>query len=112
VGPTSVGEAIWEVHMEWGIFTRWLSSRLACNDPGGRRVRVGGRSRLEVGILVVERNFTKFSGDGARDHFEKCHEPSLRVGHHAEAALEGASAVSSADPGAEDEGVAAVEGDG
>jgi hypothetical protein len=31
---------------------------------------------------------------------------------HDQAALEGARAISSADPGAEDEGVAAVEGDG
>jgi hypothetical protein len=41
----------------------------------------------------------------------KRHEPSLRVGRHGEAALEGSGAVSSADPGAEDEGVAAIEGD-
>jgi hypothetical protein len=63
-------------------------------------------------VLVVERNFTELSGEIARDYFEKRHEPSLRVGRHGEAALEGSSAVSSADPGAEDEGVAAVEGDG
>jgi hypothetical protein len=62
-------------------------------------------------VLVVERNFAEFSGEIARDYFGKCHEPSLRVGRHGEAALEGSEAVSSADPGAEDEGVAAVEGD-
>jgi hypothetical protein len=62
-------------------------------------------------VLVVERNFTEFSGDIARDYFGKRHEPSLRVGWHGEAALEGSGTVSSADPGAEDEGVAAVEGD-
>jgi hypothetical protein len=62
-------------------------------------------------VLVVERNFAEFSGEIARDHFGKCHEPGLRVGHHGEAAPEGSGAVSSADPGAEDEGVAAVEGD-
>jgi hypothetical protein len=63
-------------------------------------------------VLVVERNFTEFSGEIACDYFRKRHEPSLRVGRHGEAALEGSSAVSSADPGAEDEGVAAVESDG
>jgi hypothetical protein len=63
-------------------------------------------------VLVVERNFTEFSGEIARDYFGKRHKPSLRVGRHREAALERSSAVSSADPGAEDEGVAAVESDG
>jgi hypothetical protein len=62
-------------------------------------------------VLVVERNFTEFSGEIARDYFGKRHEPGLRVGRHGEAALEGSSAVSGADPGAEDEGVAALEGD-
>jgi hypothetical protein len=62
--------------------------------------------------LVEERNFAEFAGEFARDYFGKCHEPSLRVGWHGEAALERSSTVSSADPGAEDEGVAAVEGDG
>jgi hypothetical protein len=95
-----------------GILTRWLSIRLACDDPGGRRVRVGDGSRLEVGVLVVERNFAEFSGEGARGHFRKCHESGLRGGRHGEAALEGASAVRGTDPGAEDEGVTAVEGGG
>jgi hypothetical protein len=62
-------------------------------------------------VLVVERNFAEFSGEIARDHLGKCHEPSLRVGCHGEAALEGSSAIGGADPGPEDEGVAAVEGD-
>jgi hypothetical protein len=62
-------------------------------------------------VLVVERNFAEFSGEITRDYFGKCHEASLRVGRHGEAALEGSGTVSSADPGAEDEGVAAVEGD-
>jgi hypothetical protein len=62
-------------------------------------------------VLVVERNFAELSGDIARDYFGKRHEPNLRVGRHGEAALEGSGAVSSADPGAEEEGVAAVEGD-
>jgi hypothetical protein len=62
-------------------------------------------------VLVVERNFTEFSGEIASDYFGKRHEPSHRVGRHGEAALEGSGAVNSADPGAEDEGVAAVEGD-
>jgi hypothetical protein len=67
---------------------------------------------LEVGVLVVERNFAEFSGEIARDYLGKRHEPSLRVGRHGEVALEGSSAVSGADPGAEDEGVTVLEGDG
>jgi hypothetical protein len=63
-------------------------------------------------VLVVERNFAEFSDEIAHDYFGKRHEPSLRVGRHGEAALERSSAVSGADPGAEDEGVAALEGDG
>jgi hypothetical protein len=63
-------------------------------------------------VLVVERNFAELSGEIARDYFGKCHESSLRVGKHGEAALEGSGAVSSADPRTEDGGVAAVEGDG
>jgi hypothetical protein len=63
-------------------------------------------------MLVVERNFAELSGEIARDYFGKRHEPSLQVGRHGEAALEGSGAVSSADPRAEDKGVAAVEGDG
>jgi hypothetical protein len=62
--------------------------------------------------LVKKRNFAEFAGEFARDYFGKCHEAGLRVGRHGEAALEGSGAVSSADPGTEDEGVAAVEGDG
>jgi hypothetical protein len=63
-------------------------------------------------VLVVERNFAEFSGEITRDNFGKRHEPSLRVGRHGEAVLEGSGAVGSADPGAEGEGVTAVEGDG
>jgi hypothetical protein len=63
-------------------------------------------------VLVAERNFAEFSSETAHDYFEKRHEPSLRVGRHGEATLEGSGAVSSADPGAEDKGVATVEGDG
>jgi hypothetical protein len=62
-------------------------------------------------VLVVERNFAEFSGEVASDHLGKRHEPSARVGCHGEAALERSSAVSGADPGRVDEGVAAVEGD-
>jgi hypothetical protein len=75
------------------------------------QTRVGGGSRLEVGVLIVERNFAEFSGEIARDHLRKCHEPGLQVGCHGEAALEGPSAISCADPGPEDKGVATVEGD-
>jgi hypothetical protein len=63
-------------------------------------------------VLVEERNFAEFAGEFAHDYFGKCHETSLRVGRHGEAALEGSSTVSGADPGAEDKGVAALEGDG
>jgi hypothetical protein len=63
-------------------------------------------------VLVVERNFAELSGEIARDYFGKRHELGLRVGRHGEAALEGSSAISGANPGAEDEGVTAVEGDG
>jgi hypothetical protein len=63
-------------------------------------------------VLVEERNFAEFSGEFARDYFGKCHEASLRVGRYGEAALERSDAVSSTYPGTEDEGVAAVEGDG
>jgi hypothetical protein len=62
-------------------------------------------------VLVEERNFAEFACEFARDYFRKSHEVSLRVGRHGEAALEGSGTVSSADPGSEDEGVAAVEGD-
>jgi hypothetical protein len=63
-------------------------------------------------VLVEKRNFAELAGEFARDYFGKRHEASLKVGRHGEVALEGPSAVSSADPGTEDEGVAAVEGDG
>jgi hypothetical protein len=63
-------------------------------------------------VLVEKRNFTEFAGEFARDYFGKRHETGLRVGRHGEAALEGSSTVSSADPSTEDEGVAVVEGDG
>jgi hypothetical protein len=62
--------------------------------------------------LVEERNFAELAGEFARDYFGKRHKAGIWVRRHGEAALEGSSAVSSADPGAEDEGVAAVEGDG
>jgi hypothetical protein len=78
---------------------------LAYDSPRGRRVGVGVESKLEVGVLVVERNFAELSGEIARDYFGKRHKPSLRVGRHGEAALEGFGAVSGADPGAEDKGV-------
>jgi hypothetical protein len=61
---------------------------------------------------IEKRNFAELAGEFACDYFRKRHEAGLRVGRHGEAVLEGSSAVSSADPSAEDEGVAAVEGDG
>jgi hypothetical protein len=61
--------------------------------------------------LAEKRNFAELAGEFARDYFGKRHGADPRVGRHGEAALERSSAVSSADPGAEDEGVTAVEGD-
>jgi hypothetical protein len=63
-------------------------------------------------VLVEKRNFAEFASEFACDYFRKSHEAGLWVGWHGEAALEGSGAVSSADLGTEDEGVAAVEGDG
>jgi hypothetical protein len=62
-------------------------------------------------VVVEERNFAELAGEFACDNFGKRHKARLRVGLHDQAALEGARSISSADPGAEDEGVAAVEGD-
>jgi hypothetical protein len=62
--------------------------------------------------MVEERNFAELAGEFACDNCRKRHEAGLRVGRHGEAALERSCAVSSADPSAENEGVAAVEGDG
>jgi hypothetical protein len=63
-------------------------------------------------MQVEKRNFAELAGEFARDYFEKRHEAGLRVGWHGEAVLERPSAVGSEDPGAKDEGVATVEGDG
>jgi methionine synthase II (cobalamin-independent) len=63
-------------------------------------------------VLIEKRNFAELAGEFARDYFGKRHEAGLRVGRHGEAALERSSADIIADLGAEDEGVAAVEGDG
>jgi hypothetical protein len=62
--------------------------------------------------MIEERNFAELAGELACDNFWKCHKAGLRVGRHGEAALEGPRAVSVADPSAEDEGAATVEGDG
>jgi hypothetical protein len=63
-------------------------------------------------VVVEERNFAELVGKFARDNFRKHHEACLRVGLHGQEALEGACTISSADPGAEHKGVAAVESDG
>jgi hypothetical protein len=63
-------------------------------------------------VVVEEQNFGELAGEFARDDFRKRHEACLRVGLHGQVALEGARAVSSADPGAEHKGVAVVESDG
>jgi hypothetical protein len=62
-------------------------------------------------VLVEKRNFAELAGKFASDHFRERHEASLRVGWHGEAAVERSRAVSSADPSAENEGVAVVERD-
>jgi hypothetical protein len=62
--------------------------------------------------MVEERNFAELAGELPRDNFWKRHEAGFRVGRHGEAALEGPRAISSANPSAENEGVATVEGDG
>jgi hypothetical protein len=77
VGPASVAETVWEVLVQWDSLTRWLMSRFACDDPGGRRVRVGGGSVFQVGVLVVERNFTECFSERAHDNFRKRLESSL-----------------------------------
>jgi hypothetical protein len=82
---------------------RWPTGTLSSS---WRRIQT--RSR-RVGCRAI---FTEFSGEFARDHFGKRHEPSVRVGSHGDATLERSCAVSSANPRPEDEGVVAVEGDG
>jgi hypothetical protein len=62
--------------------------------------------------MVEKRNFAELAGEFACGNFRKRHEAGLRVGRHGEAPLEGSRAVGSADPSAENEAVAAVEGDG
>jgi hypothetical protein len=62
--------------------------------------------------MVEKRNFTELASEFACDNSRKRHEAGLLVGPHGEAALEGSRAVSREDPRTEDEGVAAVEGDG
>jgi hypothetical protein len=61
--------------------------------------------------MVEERNFAELASEFACDNFREHHEAGLRVGRNGEAVLEGSRAVSSAHPSAENEGVAAVEGD-
>jgi hypothetical protein len=70
---------------------------------------------LFLDVLYADNKISLLVGDSgeiARDYFGKRHEASLRVRRHGEAALEGSGTVSSADPGTEEEGVAAVAGDG
>jgi hypothetical protein len=62
--------------------------------------------------MVEKRNFAELASEFASDNFRKRHEAGLRLGLHGEATVEGSRAVSNADPSAENEGVAAVEGDG
>jgi hypothetical protein len=61
--------------------------------------------------MIEKRNFAELAGEFACDNFRKRNEAGLRVGRHGEAALAGSRVVSSADPSAENEGVATVEGD-
>jgi hypothetical protein len=91
--------AQYPARMRWPTGTSSLSWR----QIQTRSRHVGCRAKI---------NFTEFSGEFARVHFGKRHEPSARVGSHGEAALERYGAVSSANPGPEDKGVAVVDGDG
>jgi hypothetical protein len=59
--------------------------------------------------LIAERKIAESFDERVCDNFEKHHEPGLRVRGHGEVALERSGTISSADPGAEDKGVAAVE---
>jgi hypothetical protein len=63
-------------------------------------------------VTVEKQNFAELAGEFACDNFRKRHKAGLRVGRHGEAALEGSHTIDSADPSTENEGVAAVEGDG
>jgi hypothetical protein len=54
MGLAGIAEAVWGMLVLWRVCTRWLDSRLACDGPRGRRVRVGVGSKLKVGVLVVE----------------------------------------------------------
>jgi hypothetical protein len=62
--------------------------------------------------MVEERNFAELAGEFACDNFRKRHEAGLWVGRYGEAALERSRTVTGADPSAENEGVATIEGDG
>jgi hypothetical protein len=77
VGPADVAGTTREALAGWGVHMRWLSSRLAYDGPRGRQVRVGGGSKLEVGVLIEKRNFAEFAGEFARDYFGKRHEAGL-----------------------------------
>jgi hypothetical protein len=48
VGPADIVGTTCEALAGWGVHMRWLSSRLAYDSPRGRRVRVGGGSKLEI----------------------------------------------------------------
>jgi hypothetical protein len=63
-------------------------------------------------MMVEEQNFAELAGEFAYDNFRERHKTGLRIERHGEAALERSRSVCSADPSAENKGVAAVEGDG
>jgi hypothetical protein len=81
-GPAEDAKATRGALTECWDHTRWLSSRLACDSPWRRRVRVGSRLELEVSVMVQEQNFAELAGEFARDNFRKRHEAGLRVGRH------------------------------
>jgi hypothetical protein len=60
-GPAGVAGATRGELAGWGDHMRWLSSRLACDSPRRRRVRVGSGLELVVGVMVEERNFTELA---------------------------------------------------
>jgi hypothetical protein len=58
-----------ELLMGEGRATRWLKNRLVRLDPGWRRSRVGGGTKLETSVVVRKRFFTEFFDKLVRESF-------------------------------------------
>jgi hypothetical protein len=72
-GPTDDAGGTCGVLTGWWDHMRWLSSRLACDSPRRRRVRVGSGPELEVSVMVEERYFAELAGEFTCDNFRKRH---------------------------------------